>query len=201
MIVTGKINGLKKGKLYLQKMQDSVLISVDSISLLGKEDFILTDNIEDPVMYYLTFDANTTEKRILFFGEEGAITINDDLEKFAISPEISGSKNQKILEDYYKISTRFNGQRLDLIKENFEAQKAQDQEKISEIQEKSNKILKRKYLFTTNYVLNHPDTEAAAYITLTELINLNEKLLDSIDSKLTDKESILNFNCDMFCIL
>jgi len=187
MIVTGKIKGLKKGKLYLQKIQDSVLVSVDSVSLVGNEEFKLTDNIEDPILYYLTFDGNTSEKRILFFGEKGTITINDDLEKFAISPVVTGSKNQQVLEDYYKITRRFKDQNLDLIKENFEAQRDKDEEKLLAIQQKSDNNLKRRYLFTANFVLNHPDTEAAAYITLTELIDLNVKLLDSIDSKLTDR--------------
>ena len=187
MKVVGKIKGLKKGKLYLQKMQDSVLISVDSISLMGNEEFLLTDDVEDPVMYYLTFDGNTSQKRILFFGEKGTITINDDLEKFALFPDISGSKNQDILEDYYKISRRFRDQNLDLIKENFVAQKSNDEKKLLEIQQESDKILKRRYLYTTNFVLNHADTEAAAYITLTELVDLNVKLLDSIDAKLTDR--------------
>lgn len=187
MIITGKIKGLKKGKLYLQKMQDSVLISVDSVTLFDKEEFILKDYITDPVMYYLTFDGNTSEKRILFFGEEGTININDDLDKFAISPEITGSKNQAILDEYYFISRKFRDQNLDLIKENFEARKEQNEAKLKEIQEKSDQILKRKYLFTTNFVLNNADSEAAAYITLTELIDLNVKLLDSIDSRLSDK--------------
>jgi hypothetical protein len=66
MIVQGQIKGLKKGKLYLQKMVDTVLVSVDSIALLGTETFKLTDNVDSSVLYYLTFDGNTTDKRILF---------------------------------------------------------------------------------------------------------------------------------------
>ncbi|MGY8909899.1 MAG: DUF4369 domain-containing protein, partial [Flavobacteriales bacterium] len=37
MIVEGQIKGLKKGKLYLQKMVDTVLVSVDSVALLGTD--------------------------------------------------------------------------------------------------------------------------------------------------------------------
>ena len=70
MIVQGQIKGLKKGTLYLQKMKDTLLVSVDSVALLGKDTFTLTDNVDSPVLYYLTFDGNTTDKRILFFGEK-----------------------------------------------------------------------------------------------------------------------------------
>ena len=52
-------------------MNDTLLVSVDSLALLGDDKFILTDNVESPVMYYLTFDGNTTDKHIMFFGEEG----------------------------------------------------------------------------------------------------------------------------------
>ena len=86
MTVQGTIKGLKKGTLYLQKMQDTILVSVDSIALLGNEKFTLTDNVDSPVLYYLTFDGNTTNKRILFFGEKGTITINDKVEKFVFNP-------------------------------------------------------------------------------------------------------------------
>ena len=41
MFVSGEISGLKKGKLYLQKMKDTVLVSVDSIALLGDSKFEL----------------------------------------------------------------------------------------------------------------------------------------------------------------
>ena len=187
MIVTGKISGLKKGTLYLQKMQDTLLVAVDSIALFDSEEFTLTDQIEDPVLYYLTFNDVNSEKRILFFGEKGIITINDKLDKFGFSPEITGSQNQKVLDEYNKVAKRFNDNRLDLIKENFEAQKEKSEAKIIEIQQKSNNLIKRRYLYTTNFVLNNPDTEAAAFITLSELGNASLKLLDTINSSLTDR--------------
>jgi hypothetical protein len=187
MIVQGKIKGLKKGTLYLQKMQDSLLVSIDSVALLGKEDFELTDNVEEPILYYLTFDGNTSDKRILFFAEKGIITINDEVEKFGIAPKITGSKNQEVLDNYYKIARQFNGKRLDLIKESFEAKKEQDEEKQAQVTKKSENLIKRRYLYTTNYVLTHPDFEAAPYIALTELSNATLTLLDTIDVTLTDR--------------
>ena len=50
MIIQGQIKGLKKGTLYLQKMKDTAIVSVDSIALLGNDLFTLTDNIESPEM-------------------------------------------------------------------------------------------------------------------------------------------------------
>ena len=44
MIVQGQIQGLKGGTLYLQKLADSLIVSVDSVSLLGQDTFLLTDD-------------------------------------------------------------------------------------------------------------------------------------------------------------
>lgn len=187
MVVKGQIKGLKKGTLYLQKMQDTVLVSVDSVGLLGSDIFTLTDNIDSPEMYYLTFDGNTTDKRILFFGEQGNITINDDVKKFGIQPQITGSVNQKLLDDYYKITRRLNEENLTLIKENFEARKAKDEEKIKAIAQRANHLLKRRYLYTANFAVNNSSFEVAPYLALTQLVNANVKLLDTIQASLTPK--------------
>ena len=55
----------------------------------------------------------------------------------------------------------------------------------SELDEK--KLLRRRYLYTTNYALLHSDTEVAPFLALTELYNVNIKLLDTINNSLTEK--------------
>ena len=47
MNITGSIDGLKKGTLYLQKISDSLIKNVDSIEIDGNNDFKLGDNITD----------------------------------------------------------------------------------------------------------------------------------------------------------
>ncbi len=187
MIVKGQIKGLKKGTLYLQKMQDTLLVSVDSIKLLKNNLFTLSDTITEPELYYLTFDGNTTDKRILFFGEQGVITINDRVDKFGLSPEILGSKNQDLLNKYYAILRQFKGKELDLIKANFEASRDKDEVKLAEIQKMSENNLKRKYLYTTNFVLTNADNEVAPYIALTELASATIKILDTVNNSFSDK--------------
>lgn len=185
MIVQGTIKGLQKGTLYLQKMNDSVLFNVDSVSLFGKDIFKLSDNVDSPEMYFLTFDGNTTEKRIMFFGEQGIITINDDVEKFGVNPSVEGSKNQKIMDDYFKVTRRFQSQRLDLIEQDLTARKSNDATKVAEIQKKSDNLIKRRYLFATNYAVNNGKYEASPYIALTDLVDANIKLLDTIHNSLS----------------
>ena len=146
MVVQGKIEGLKKGTLYLQKMKDTVLISVDSVAILGDNTYRLVDNIDAPELFFLTFEGSNAKERILFFGEEGVITINDKIEKFGLSPEISGSKNQVVLDKFNKINRRFVNQRLDFIQKDFEAKKSGDEAVMKKLDADYNKLTRRRVL-------------------------------------------------------
>ena len=185
MIVEGTIKGLKKGTLYLQKMNDTVIFSIDSVNVLGDGNFRLTDNVESPVMYYLTYNGNASDKRILFFGGKGIITINDNMSTFGFSPEITGSPNQLVLDKFLKINNQFKNQRLEFIKKEFDARQSKNTDLIENLEKDYNRMIRRKYLYTTNFALSNSDSEAAAYIALTELYDANIKLLDTINKKLS----------------
>ncbi|WP_435415688.1 DUF4369 domain-containing protein [Polaribacter aestuariivivens] len=200
MVVQGNIKGLKKGTLYLQKMHDTVLVSVDSVKVFGDGNFKLTDNVDSPVMYYLTFDGNTTNKSILFFGNEGTITINDNIELFGFNPEITGSKNQLVFNDYLKISSKFQNQSLEFIKKEFDAKKANDTDLLEQLEKEYQSLIRRRFLFTTNFAITNANSEAAPYIALTDLYNANIKLLDTINNSLSEdvKNSIYGKRLDKY---
>jgi len=186
MIVNGNIDGLKKGTLYLQKMKDSVLVSVDSVQLNGEGVFTLVDNVESPEIYLLQLDK-LEDKVIRFFGEKGEITITSKLPKFSFAAKVSGSENQKIFEEHQAMARKFNGKQLDLIKEKFEAQKENDTALIAKIEQEEDGLLKRNYLYTINFAITHSKNEVAPYLALTELYYANIKYLDTVNNSLSDK--------------
>lgn len=196
MTVNGSITGLKKGTVYLSKFQDTAIVVVDSVLLNGKSEFLLKDAIESPEMYYLTLDK-LTEERIGFFGEPGVITINSKLEKFTISAEVSGSKNQEFLEEHKAMADQFRGQQLNFVKERFEARKAGDEAALEEIEKKEDNLIKRKYLFTTNYAVNHSDYEIAPYLALTELVYATTSILDTVNNALSDKVKASKYGVEL----
>ncbi len=201
MIVNGQIKGLKKGTLYLQKIEkDTILKTIDSVSVLGSDHFTLTANVEEPEMYYLTFDGNTTNKYITFFADKGTINITDDVAKFGINPVITGSKNQDILNNYTKISRRFNDQNLDLIQRKFYAQRSNNKDSVAIITKEYETLLRRRYMVTVNFALNNKDNHVAPYLALTELVNANVKWLDTINKSLSEevKNSIYGKKLDKF---
>lgn len=174
MYVKAQVKGLKKGTFFLQKQMDSMIISVDSISVNGKEDFVLTDQVISPEMYYLTL--GNSSKRIAFFGEKDSIYIDTQLDLFSVKAKIKGSDNQDILNQFNDFQQKFNDQRLDLVKEEFEARKKNSQDSIDMVAAKLRNWNKRRILYTTNFAVKHADHEVAPYIALTELTNTTIKI-------------------------
>ncbi len=186
LTVKGHIKNLKKGTIYLKKVHDSILVNVDSLSINGNSDFELHSDLDSPEIFFLYLDKNSSEKdRIAFFADKGVTEINTSLKNFAFDAKINGSKQQKTLEEYQSIISRLNNENLDLIKEDFEAQKMGDTAKIKSIQKKYDHLLKRKYLFSVNFAINNKDSEVAPYIALNEIYNANINLLDTINNSLT----------------
>ena len=112
------------------------------------------------------------------------MTINTTLKNFTLDAEVNGSKNHVKLKEYRDIMKRFNNQNLDLIKENFEAQQENDEEKILAVNKKYENSLRRKYLYTVNFAINNKDYEVAPYIMLTEAFDANTKYLDTVYNSL-----------------
>ena len=188
MIVKGKIEGLRKGKLFLQKVEDTLLISVDSIQISGTPIFEFKTNIETAEIFYLYLDkedGDSLNDRILFFGEKGVIEINTLLKTFESSAEITGSKNQELLQEYISFNRKFNDQNLDLTQKFYQAQIQKNNDQADSLQYKIDNLLKRRYLYTINFAANNTDENIAPYLALTRVFDANLALLDSIAVKMT----------------
>ena len=188
MIVKGKIEGLRKGKLFLQKIEDTLLISVDSIQISGTPLFEFKTNIETAEIFYLYLDkedGDSLNDRILFFGEKGVIEINTLLKTFESSAEITGSKNQELLQEYISFNRKFNDQNLDLMQKFYQAQIQKNNDQADSLQNKIDNLLKRRYLYTINFAANNTDKNIAPYLALTRVFDANLALLDSIAVKMT----------------
>ena len=191
MILSGTVEGLRKGTLYLQKIQDSTLVNIDSVVVNGSPEFQFKTEIESPEIYYLYLnkeDGDSLNDRILFFAEKGEISINTLLKTFESSAKVTGSENQKLLQEYRKLSRQFDQKNLEYIQAYFEEAKEDNKSKaLDSIQEAMDNLLKRRYLYALNFASTHGDNVIAPYIALTEVYDANVIFLDTVASKLTDK--------------
>lgn len=182
----GNVKGLMKGTVYLQKLKDSTLVTIDSLVINGNPEFELTTNLESPEMLYLKLHKFDNEEHIIpFFADKGITEINSNLKNFEWDTEIKGSKQQEKLAEYKKMISRFQNQNLDLIKDNFDAQKDNDTTKLNKTVKNHNSLVKRRYLYTINFAINNKDNEIAPYLMLSEIYDANIKYLDTVNNVLT----------------
>ena len=190
MIVSGNIDGLKKGTIYLQKQQDSIIVSIDSILVDGNSNFKLETEINEPDIYYLYLDKNDGDSLndiITFFGNNGEINIQTSLKNFDSSYEISGSKNTELLQEYFSIIRKFNLQNLDLLEIFYKAQIENNQAKIDSVNTQIENLIKRKYLYTLNFATNNSEFEISPYLAVSQIADANQEFLLKLYDTLPEK--------------
>mgnify|MGYP003109418895 CR=1 FL=1 len=187
LTVKGTIKDLKKGTLYLQKIQDSTLITVDSLTINGESAFELHADLESPEVFFLHLNKTNEDAygKISFFADKGVTEINANLKNFELNPEITGSKQQIIFENYLKMMDRYNDKNLELIKAELDAKTQNDSTLIAENMKAYENLLKSKYLYTVNFAIQNKDSDVAPYVALTEIYDAQIKWLDTINNSLT----------------
>ena len=190
MRLTGHVKGLKKGTLMLQKIEDTLLVTVDSIKINGDGNFSFNEELVSPEVYYLYLyleNGTLLDERISFFAESGDIHIETSLKKFPMDALITGSKNQEKLIEFNALMERYNDKNLTLIEEYLEAIKEGRDSLISASEAKQESLLKSRYLAAVNFGLNHKDYELTPYLLVYELNNLSTKYMDTIYTSLSPK--------------
>ena len=179
------INGFKKGNIYLQKIQDSTLINIDSIFIENNKSIVLKHQINSPQIFFINLGISKKDNRIEFFGEEGDITIKTNLKNFSSEFEVSGSYNDSIYRKYLNIIKQFNYRRLDLIKKSFELSQSKKLDSIKLIESEIENLNKRQYLYSLNYAVTNGNSHVAPFIALNEFSQGGKVLLDTIKNSLS----------------
>ena len=190
MTLTGNVKGLKKGTLLLQKIQDSVLVSIDSVLVNGNSLFSFKETILEPEIYYLNVRLENgilKDDRISFFAESNPINISTTLTNFAIDAKITGSNNQEKYKTYKKIIDRYSDRNLELIEQIFEAKKKGNDSLAIKLNSHQNSILAKKYLATISFALSNKDFEISPYLMVSHVNDTKLVYLDSVYNNLTPK--------------
>ncbi|NQZ45747.1 MAG: DUF4369 domain-containing protein [Flavobacteriaceae bacterium] len=188
MIVSGEIAGLKKGTLYLQHIQDSVLTTIDSLVIAGNGSFRFKTEVPSPELFYLYLkkaDNNDLNDRISFFGEAGEISINTHWNTFDLNAEVSGSTSNDVLEECRTMLTNFNKRDLELAQLAVLPEFQEVPERVDSIQKLMDRNIIRRYQYVLNFALRNGNTPVAPYLALSEVADANPKYLDSIRNNLS----------------
>lgn len=190
MIVNGTINELKRGKVYLQKWNDSVLVAIDSAVIEGNPEFKFQYQLAEPEVFYVSLNIKNPsdlDDEIYFFGEPGLITIHTHLDGFGSKAVISGSVNDSLWRVYNKIKQRYINRNLELIEKRLGAIPGKDDSLINAIERQEQSLTNSKHMATVNFALGHSDYEIAPFIVLDEAYNVRSKYLDTVYQSLSPK--------------
>ncbi|MDB3963651.1 DUF4369 domain-containing protein [Flavobacteriaceae bacterium] len=196
MIVSGNVDGLRKGTIYLQKEIDSTIVSLDSLKIRGNSNFKLNTIIDEPDIYYLYLDkedGDSLNDIITFFGNKGEININTMLSTFDSSYEISGSKNSELLREYFSIIRKYNLQNLDLLEIFYNAQITDNQKRIDSVNERLENLIKRKYLYSLNFSITNAQNEISPYIAVSQIPDANKDLLRKVYDTLPENIKVSKY--------
>ena len=186
--ISGDVKGLSQGKLYLQKIQDSALVILDSMVINGDSKFESHIKLDSPEVLYLTLDrgqTNSVDNSLPFFAEPGDIKIETSLKAFFSEAKITGSKNQDLWMKFDSINKRFNEENLVLIEKRLKNEIKPNPTTADSIEQAYQKLLKRKYRYTAHFAVTNGNKEIAPYLALSEIADINTPYLDTIQKSLT----------------
>lgn len=188
--ISGQIKGLNKGQLVLQKVDDTTLVSLDSLRIYDSPEFSFALDLGEPEVLYLAlkFDDSITQTRYLpFFAEPGTLNIKTSLKGFGYDQSITGSENQTTWDEFKLLQGRYNDRQLELIQAELTASQNNKRSEAERIQMQREKLLRARYLATVNFAKNHKDMPIAPYLMLAEIPDVNLKYHDTIYKLLSPK--------------
>uniref|UniRef100_UPI00404B70D9 DUF4369 domain-containing protein n=1 Tax=Flavobacterium sp. TaxID=239 RepID=UPI00404B70D9 len=180
--LTGDIEGLSQGKLYIQKIQDTALVVIDSITIKGDSKFETFLNLKESEVLYLSLDrgqSNSSDNDLAFFAEPGKIDIKTTLKAFYGNAKITGSKNNDLWNEFKQINDQFNAENLKLI-----SLEMANKISVDSLEKNFERLKTRKYRYAANFAATHGNFEIAPYIAISEIADINVVFLDTIQKNL-----------------
>jgi len=186
LILDVEIKDLKKGKLVLTKLNDSVFQPIDSFNVNGQKNIVFKNELNEPQFLFLNLFTNESYEplSLTFFAEKGKLKLVTSLEKYGYELKVTGSKNDSIYREYLKLNKKFNDEKVDLIKKSFEKRKSQENDSVIIIDDLLLKLNKRQFLHNANYVIRNKNYEISPYLAITDLKN-SKKILDTVYKSLS----------------
>lgn len=181
--VFGTVKGLKKGTLYLQKIKDSTLVNLDSLTVNGDPNFKFHTELKEPQILYLHLDkkdGSIYNDRIIFFAEPGEMNITTTLKGFDRKASITGSQNQVRWTQFEKINKQFNITNINLMQSSFKAQKNGRLETVSKYRDSIKTLQQRRYRYIGNFAITNKEYAIAPYLVLTQIPDASTSYLDTI---------------------
>jgi peroxiredoxin len=95
--VTGTVENVKSGKIYLQKFENKMYRIIDSAQINNGK-FQFSEKVKLPELYALTLD--TTKSSYLVFFDKDPVSLKFDTAQYYRNTVVTGSKSQDLFTEY-----------------------------------------------------------------------------------------------------
>ena len=171
--LSGKIDGLNNGKIYLLKSNSIIL---DSAKIDNSSTFTLKCYIQESQILTLRLDDSNLNE-IKFFAETGGMELKTSSKRFQFDAKFSGSKQQLNLDHLNSFLVKYEEEDLELLERQIEESMKNNQKNIDSISILRDKIEKKKILFIINYIKNKKEETISPYLALKYNKDINKDYL------------------------
>ena len=171
--LSGKIDGLNNGKIYLLKSNSIIL---DSAKIDNSSTFTLKCYIQESQILTLRLDDSNLNE-IKFFAETGGMELKTSSKRFQFDAKFSGSKQQLNLDYLNSFLVKYEEEDLELLERQIEESMKNNQKNIDSISILRDKIEKKKILFIINYIKNKKEEIISPYLALKYNKDINKDYL------------------------
>ncbi|MDM8161664.1 TlpA disulfide reductase family protein [Labilibaculum sp. K2S] len=158
--LTGKVEGMTEGKVYLSKLQDNKLVKTDSTEMTTTG-FSFEGTVASPDLYYIELDGQ--RGAIQLFLENTAITVDANVENLR-EAKVTGSLNQDVLTNFGELQKGFQEKQQALYPEYQKAAEAKNQVAMDSIEAEFNKSEADKFTASKEFLKLNGNTAAAAFV-------------------------------------
>lgn len=158
--LTGKLDGMTEGKIYLSKLQENDLVKIDSTDLIEGA-FSFSGKVDSPDLYYIEIQGKRTPIQI--FLENSKITVTASLENLN-DAKIEGSANQTVYDSFVASQKEFQQKQKALYEEYKKASEAQNQTAVDSIEAIYDQLDADKMTASKEFVKANPNSVAAGFI-------------------------------------
>lgn len=171
--LSGKIDGLNNGKIYLLESNSIIL---DSAKIDNSSTFTLKCYIQESQILTLRLDDSNLNE-IKFFAETGGMELKTSSKRFQFDAKFSGSKQQLNLDYLNSFLVKYEEEDLELLERQIEESMKNNQKNIDSISILRDKIEKKKILFIINYIKNKKEETISPYLALKYNKDINKDYL------------------------
>lgn len=158
--LTGKVEGVTEGKVYLSKLQDNKLVKTDSTEMTAAG-FSFEGTVAFPEMVYIELTGQ--RGAIQLFLENSVITVDADVKNLR-EAKVVGSSNQDILTAFGELQKEFQEKQQVLYPEYQKAAEAKNQVAMDSIEAEFNKVKADKLITSKEFLKLNSNTYAAAFV-------------------------------------